>query len=313
MNIKDFLVENYIYIIIVIILTIITIIGFLADKKKNGDKRPKTMSGTVTNSQNTNIGNMNYQQPTDFNQPINYQPMNNNPINYNQLSNPNNIPNNMLNVSPVQDNFQMNMLNNQPVNTNSQINPIFDNQNMNFVNNQQIPDNQNVNIVNNQPITNTIPNQPNEINYNIPQPVESLNQNTSTPIETMYQPLSEQKPTFAPVEPNINNLNNSIPNNMPQNNLNTIPNIINQSNSQTIEQTPNIITPPPVQFESQPSVAMPIPNQMPMNQPVGPIPNIAENTIPNPITPPQPVSPQQINFVYGANEQNQGNNNQFMQ
>ena len=35
MNLKDFLMDNYIYIIIVIILIIITIIGFLADKKKN--------------------------------------------------------------------------------------------------------------------------------------------------------------------------------------------------------------------------------------------------------------------------------------
>ena len=39
MNIKDFLIDNYIYIIIVIVLIIITIIGFLADKKKNGEKK----------------------------------------------------------------------------------------------------------------------------------------------------------------------------------------------------------------------------------------------------------------------------------
>ena len=34
MNIKDFLIDNYIWIIVVIVLIIITIIGFLADKKK---------------------------------------------------------------------------------------------------------------------------------------------------------------------------------------------------------------------------------------------------------------------------------------
>ena len=67
MNIKDFLMENYIYIIIVIILTIVTIIGFLADKKRNGDKKPKTMSGTISNNQNQNMGNMTYQQPVDLN------------------------------------------------------------------------------------------------------------------------------------------------------------------------------------------------------------------------------------------------------
>ena len=36
MNFRDFLMDNYIYIIIVIVLVIVTIIGFLADKKKNG-------------------------------------------------------------------------------------------------------------------------------------------------------------------------------------------------------------------------------------------------------------------------------------
>ena len=39
MNIKDFLLDNYIYIIIVIVLIIITIIGFLADKKRGGNTK----------------------------------------------------------------------------------------------------------------------------------------------------------------------------------------------------------------------------------------------------------------------------------
>ena len=34
MNIKDFLIDNYIWIIVIILITIITIIGFLADRKK---------------------------------------------------------------------------------------------------------------------------------------------------------------------------------------------------------------------------------------------------------------------------------------
>ena len=41
MNIKNFLIDNYIYIIIVIVLIIITIIGFLADKKKSSEKKEK--------------------------------------------------------------------------------------------------------------------------------------------------------------------------------------------------------------------------------------------------------------------------------
>ena len=50
MNIKDFLMDNYIYIIIVIVLIIITIVGFLADKQKNGGKKKR-----VKLSFNTNI------------------------------------------------------------------------------------------------------------------------------------------------------------------------------------------------------------------------------------------------------------------
>ena len=38
MNIKDFLIDNYIWILVIILITIITIIGFLADKKKSGKK-----------------------------------------------------------------------------------------------------------------------------------------------------------------------------------------------------------------------------------------------------------------------------------
>ena len=46
-----------------------------------------------------------------------------------------------------------------------------------------------------------------------------------------------------------------------------------------------------------------------------PIPNPTVNTVPNPITPPQPVNPQPVNFVYGTPPtNNNGNNvnNQFM-
>ena len=91
MNIVDFLKENYIYVIIVIVLTIITIIGFLADKKKGGNKKVGTMSGTIPNNQNgtapvmngmpqANMGGVNnYQQ---YGMPVNNaQPM---PNNYNQ-------------------------------------------------------------------------------------------------------------------------------------------------------------------------------------------------------------------------------------
>ena len=45
MNIKDFLMDNFVYIIIIIILIIVTIIGFLADKKKNGEKKEAPVPG----------------------------------------------------------------------------------------------------------------------------------------------------------------------------------------------------------------------------------------------------------------------------
>ena len=36
MNIKEFLLDNYIWILVVILLSIITVIGFLADKNRGG-------------------------------------------------------------------------------------------------------------------------------------------------------------------------------------------------------------------------------------------------------------------------------------
>ena len=41
MNIVDFLIANYYWFIAIILLTIITIIGFLADKKKSDAKKEK--------------------------------------------------------------------------------------------------------------------------------------------------------------------------------------------------------------------------------------------------------------------------------
>lgn len=204
MNIKEFLAENYIYIIIVIGLTIVTIVGFLADKKKNNEKKPKTMGGTISNQPVNNGENMNYQPNNSYSQPITYQPMNNV-----QTNSP--VNNNMTNVLGVQDNYQMNMPNNQPVNPVPQMN--------------QVQDNQNINMINNQPMMN-----------NIPQPVEQLNQQTPQ-TEMMYQPLSEQKPVIAPTMPSFNNnmMNNQeISNNFNQNN---IPNVLPTMPIQMVEQS----------------------------------------------------------------------------
>lgn len=97
MNIKDFLMDNYIYIIIVIILIIITIIGFLADKQKNGGKKSKNVDTPLANN-NENSGMVN--------QPITYQPVNNQMGN-----NMNSMPNAV--VMPNNAQFTNNMINNQ--------------------------------------------------------------------------------------------------------------------------------------------------------------------------------------------------------
>ena len=57
MNIKDFLIENYIWILVIILITIITIIGFLADKKKNGKKGTEQPVSNPNNNDGQQINN----------------------------------------------------------------------------------------------------------------------------------------------------------------------------------------------------------------------------------------------------------------
>ena len=270
MNIKDFLMENYIYIIIIIVLVIITIIGFLADKKKNGDKRPNTMGGNIQPGMGGN--NMPYQpQQPNVNMPINYGQANGvagNNMQYNPVANT--PPISPLPITPVgpENGIAPQPINNvvtpAPVTPIAPIGPVPEPMNM-------------------QPV----PNQTDGMNYNAPGPVEPLNVAMNNPSEALYQPLSEQKPSFTPVEPNVNMMNNQMAPSAPEPMINQVP----------IQP----ISPEPMNM--QPAAA-PMPNPMPAQ----PMPNQGGNTIPNPITPPQPVSPEPINFTYG----NQ-NNNGFMQ
>lgn len=83
MNIKDFLIDNYIWIIVVILLSIVTVIGFLADKKKNGKKsdstgnaNPQTPNNVEPNTVETPIaqvvnGPQVLGMPTPIGQPLN--------------------------------------------------------------------------------------------------------------------------------------------------------------------------------------------------------------------------------------------------
>ena len=113
MNIKDFLIDNYIYILVVILLIIITIIGFLADKNKNKGTKKKNVLQEQPMPNNANMQPINYQaNPQQMAGSMNYQGMNqmmpnniNNmtgqPINFGQIPN--------SSVTPVNNQFNQNL------------------------------------------------------------------------------------------------------------------------------------------------------------------------------------------------------------
>jgi len=312
MNIKDFLIENYIWILVVILLSIVTIIGFLADKKKSGKKEKNEKSNVgAMNQPQMNQPMMNYQQQGQA--PINYQPVENNPNM--QVSNPQpmNGPLNFqlppnTNIQPV--NQTMNQMVNNPVSQEPQ-----------QPNNQVVEPNP-INIPVN-PMMNNIPQD--TIGMNNPQPVESINPVNQIPTEPMYQPLSEQTPHFAPRDvtpepiapsqpspidiPIINNpqpMTNSAsmvqpinmnPNMQPMNQVPANENIGQmQSQNMNINMQPNNNLPN--------GYPQPEPNVIP--QPV-PTPQPA-NTIPNPVN--ETIMQQPMNFVYGPSQN--GNNQNMM-
>ena len=163
-----------------------------------------------------------------------------------------------------------------------------------------------------------------------PMPVEPINNVPSNP-EPMYQPLSEQKPTFASAE--VNNVSpmpvdlamNQMANQTPSMG-GVMPNVsavepMAQVNPQPMpSQAPNPSN--VVQNEIQPQGPVPVttPQQMPNTnvavQNPGPIPspvpqpmpNQGGNVNPTPIPASTPTSPSAVSFVFGP----QQNNNQNM-
>lgn len=284
MNIKEFLIDNYIWIIVIILITVITIIGFLADKNRNNKKKAPVPTQDPNNMNNQQLNNMGQMQYNGIEQPM--KPTMNN--NTNVVQNANNQMSNM----------------NQNVNENIQ-----NNQTMNNFNNQMASE---------QPMQTTIPTGINEVNN--PTPVENIVPNTQA--EPMYQPLSEQKPVIPPQQiPNFSNMNNQetvVPtqgNIMNQNIQNNIPQV---SQSNFGQPTPQLMN---QQVPSQPmnqennlnqnqnyNIPTPMAQQI-ANNGSGNMPNYNQNntTIPQPVMPiptPQPVKPQPIL---------QGNNNKPMQ
>lgn len=281
MNIKEFLLDNYIWLLVVILLTIITIIGFLADKKKNKAEK-SSANGMAPNQGGMNTANMG-QIPITYNnqntmnqQNMTYQPPVNNVVAPQQ--------NNMMGVNPMPQ--EPTPVPEPMPSTVSIPNPM--------------PINQNVIMNNNM-------NQMEPVSE--PMPVPSVPISTESPVAPEpvapqplnYQPLGEQKPVIAPRSPeelikDFQNNNNGIVSPSP---------------------VEPVVAPTPVPVPVEPIVNNSI-NQtqmMPGPMPQGvampqPIPNPEQmmpqsGTIPSPIPTPSPVNPQPINFVYGQQNGNQ--------
>lgn len=166
----DFLLEYYVWILVVLVILLITVIGFLADTKRKKKKREST--DNVQTNVNQNVGGF------DPN-------MNDNMFNQNL--------NNMNNFN-VDMNNGMNMMN------------TFDN-NFNNMNNML---NQDLNNINNQNVNGFVPNMGEVNNFNsINNSVPSQNFNNQNLMvdnvmnggnDVYFQSTSEQTPTFAPRE-----------------------------------------------------------------------------------------------------------------
>ena len=272
MNIKDFLMDNYIYIIIVIILIIVTIIGFLADKQKNGGKKGKNVDAPLPNN---NVNN------EMVNQPITYQPVNNQMgNNMNPIPNTTVIPNNNQFISNMNNNQNtLNQMNNNNLNTPQPVEPMNASvaaapEPMYQPLSEQKPVIKPTNPTNN---INNFGN--NTLNNQMPQNVEPLSQSTTNQIPNNIMPVS--------------NMFNQQTSGQTQA-QNPIPTPINMPTQPKVNEMPYNNTVPVNPLPSQPE----------------PIPNPSGNTIPSPIPAPQPTTPQPVGFVFGP-QQGQNNNQQM--
>lgn len=264
MKIKDFLIDNYIWILVIILITIITIIGFLADKKSGGKKEKKDKkqpqnidNQPVNNQMMVNQTPIQYQQPE---QPQTNQQNTNIGMNFNNM-NTTVTPLNQINNIPLQG-TQSNITEPTPINyANNQIGV------MNAIN----------------PVNNTVSN---------------------SVAEPMYQPLSEQKPIIAPqpipnfsnMQPSVNIEQNQIPimpNNLEESNIQTF---------NAIPPVTPTIQPQPVQMPPEQTLnSMSTYNADSQVQPIensnsGVVPNFIPNntTIPTPINPSPIIEPKQV-------------------
>lgn len=303
MNIKDFLIDNYIWILVVILITIVTIIGFIVDKKKSGSKKENPQ---VPMPNNQNIGN----QQTINQGPIQYQNGTMTPqMNTNMMDTSNEMNNNFNNIIPnnINNNFNPNF--NQNNNFNNKFNNNIGMNQSNFTN--PMEENQTINMessFNNMQPMGTIPQPVNQMpnNFEMMNNMQSIENESKKEEVPSYQPLSEQKPKFTPKE---------VPN------FASIPNEINQPNmmKQPEFSTSNIISTPIQPMNGQPQfeqIAQPMTMQTnnnmmsnSQNNNFGINPNFMPNNnmIPQPVnmvTTPQPVKPQSIMNSNGYNQPN---------
>jgi hypothetical protein len=308
MNIKDFLIDNYIWIIVIILITIITIIGFLADKKK-GDKRKENIPNSTPDSNNMFMNNqqqMQYQQPTM---------MENSQIN-------NSVGMNYVSPAPqMQNGFNQNVgsLNVQPVVTEPSPVPV-----------NVVPTN-NMNQMNNpMPVENVVPRVEQESMYQplseqkpiiAPQPIPNFNEPSNnggqpvmsnspqniqnivpTPVLTINNQMNNNQMAPMVNEPMMNPIENyNITNNAPQmgfantqmapsmNQLTTVPQSVNPT---------TIPTPQPVQ--PQPIMTNAYNNQQMMG-----VSNYNQPSPQSHIEATVNQTAQPINFVYGPQNNNQ--------
>lgn len=240
MNIKQFLLDNYIWILVIILITIVTIIGFLADKKRSGEKKEKKSSKKdqiPTTQVNQNVSPMGPSAMVNNQNEMQYQ-------NINQQGTPVNPMNTQINNIP-----SVNM-GNVPSNVTPPINPMDNTLNNNF----QQP------IIQEQPINQTMPGS--SMINNSQSPVENII--NTPPAEPTYQPLSEQTPKFAPqpipdiIGQSVNQQPQpSVSNQMENNNYNMGNNNFNNT---TIPQEASSIQPNMLETPANPYVA-PMPNQ----------------------------------------------------
>lgn len=258
MNIVDFLIANYHWILAIILLTIITIIGFLADKKKNDKKKEDK-----TPKKKTAKNDMTIKQ-----QPMQYQPEIQNQTETQQPMMPNNINN--INSGPMNQNLNTNQMDNGLIN--------------------QMNNNQNSGTIP-QSITYGGELQNNNNLINNPQPVENIVPEQVQ--EPMYQPLEEQKPHFTPQPiPSFDTMKEEQNQNLQIMNNQMLLGNQNMMNQQTVMQAiPQPMMQPNTQQmqNPEPMGQMSIYNQNANTQENNN--NGMANMIPNPRTIPQPVNP----------------------